>query len=91
MKKKLYMQFQAKLPQTFHQPTYMDMKKKINMHIFKIWFIVNKPNYEEKSIQINFGWNWNQIEFKLVSIQINFVRIETKLNANLVSIQFNLG
>jgi hypothetical protein len=48
--KYLYMKFQAKLPHSFHQPTYMDMKKQINMCIFKIWLILNKPNYEKKSI-----------------------------------------
>jgi hypothetical protein len=35
------MKFQAKLPHSFHQHTYMDMKKQINMCIFKIWLILN--------------------------------------------------
>ncbi len=51
------MKFQAKLLHSFHQPTYMDMKKKINMWIFKIWLILNKPNYEKKFNSNQFGLN----------------------------------
>jgi len=74
--KNLYMKFQAKLPHSFHRHTYMDMKEQINMCNFKIWLILNKPNYEKK-----FNSNQFQIGFNSIQSEIDFNSIQFRLNS----------